>query len=83
MYFGSMLMAIGMTTVFTILALVVLGAKIMILITNKYAPIVEPTVVTRMSSARTESSKIAAITAVVDTITQGQGQIKEIIKSKD
>ncbi len=83
MYFGSMLMAVGMTTVFTILALVVFGAKVMIFIINKYAPLVETTVVRTMSSGSTESAKIAAITAVVDTITQGQGHILEIKKSKD
>jgi oxaloacetate decarboxylase (Na+ extruding) subunit gamma len=81
MYFGTMLMAVGMTTVFTILALVVLGGKLTILITNKLAPVSESVVVRRMSSTSTETSKIAAITAAVESITQGKGKISEIKKS--
>lgn len=81
MYFGSMLMAVGMTTVFTILALVVLGGKLTIIITNKFAAVVEPTVVRTMPSTSVESTKIAAITAAVESITQGKGHITEIKKS--
>jgi len=81
MYFGSMLMAVGMTTVFIILALVVLGGKLTIIITNKFAPTPEMAVVRTMSSTGIEASKIAAITAAVETITQGKGHISEIKKS--
>jgi oxaloacetate decarboxylase gamma subunit len=82
MYFSSMLMAVGMTTVFTILALVVLGGKLTILITNKFASMpVQPVVRTMSSSGGIEASKIAAITAAVESITQGKGHIKEIKKS--
>lgn len=82
MYFGSMLMAVGMTTVFIILALVVLGGKLTILMTNKFASVPERSVVRTMSSAGgIEASKIAAITAAVESITQGKGHIKEIKKS--
>ena len=81
MYFGSMLMAVGMTTVFIILALVVLGGKLTIIITNKFAAVVEPTVVRTMPSTGIESTKIAAITAAVESITEGKGHITEIKKS--
>lgn len=82
MYFSGMLMAVGMTTVFTILALVVLGGKLTILITNKFASIPERAVVRTMSSSGgIDATKIAAITAAVESITQGKGQIKEIKKS--
>ena len=82
MYFGSMLMAVGMTTVFTILALVVLGGKLTILITNKFASESAAAVVRTMpSTAGIEASKVAAITAAVESITQGKGHIKEIKKS--
>jgi len=82
MYFGSMLMAVGMTTVFTILALVVLGGKLTILITNKFASESTTAVVrTIPSSGGIEASKIAAITAAVESITQGKGHIKEIKES--
>ena len=83
MYFGSMLMAVGMSTVFIILALVVLGGKVMIFITNKYAPLPISLAVQAERSTAAGSSKIAAITAVVETITQGKGKITEIRKSKE
>lgn len=81
MYFGSMLMAVGMTTVFTILALVVLGGKLTILITNKFASESAAVVRTMSSTGGIEASKVAAITAAVESITQGKGHIKEIKKS--
>ena len=82
MYFGSMLMAVGMTTVFTILALVVLGGKLTILITNKFASkSTTAVVITIPSSGGIEASKIAAITAAVESVTQGKGHIKEIKES--
>lgn len=82
MYFGSMLMAVGMTTVFTILALVVLGGKLTILITNKFASVPEPAMIRTMSSpGGIEASKVAAITAAVEIITHGKGHISEIKKS--
>jgi oxaloacetate decarboxylase gamma subunit len=82
MYFGSMLMAVGMTTVFTILALVVLGGKLTILITNKFSSQSAAAVVRTMSSTGSiEASKVAAITAAVESITHGKGHIKEIKKS--
>jgi len=83
MYFGSMLMAVGMSTVFIILALVVLGGKIMIFITNRFAPLPISITTQTVQATRASSSKIAAITAVVETITQGKGQITEIRKSKE
>jgi len=78
MYFGGMLMLIGMTTVFVILALVVLGGKLTILATNKFAPekIVQP--VHTFQPVSNEGKKVAAITAAVNTITQGKGRIVEI-----
>ena len=75
-----MLLAIGMTTVFIILALVVLGGKLTIIITNKFTPKVETLVVRPVSSSTIDSTKIAAITAMVETITQGKGHIQEIKK---
>ena len=81
LYFSGMLMAIGMTTVFIILALVVLGGKLTIIITNRFAPVAEALVVRSVSSANLESSKIAAITAAIETITQGKGHIQEIKKN--
>ena len=80
LYFSGMLLAIGMTTVFIILALVVLGGKLTIIITNRFAPVVETLVVKPVSSSAIEGSKIAAITAVVESMTEGKGHIQEIKK---
>ena len=81
LYFSSMLMAIGMTTVFIILALVVLGGKLTIIITNRFAPVADTVVVQSVSSSVLEGSKIAAITAAIETVTQGKGHIQEINKN--
>ena len=79
--FGFMLMAVGMITVFTILALVVGGGKLMILLINRYAPLVEVSVVPIENTGQSiESEKLAAITAAVESITGGQGRITEIKK---
>lgn len=79
--FGFMLMAVGMITVFTILALVVGGGKLMILLINRYAPLVEVAVVPIENTGQSiESEKLAAITAAVESITGGQGRITEIKK---
>ena len=81
-YFGLMLMAVGMTTVFVILGLVVLGGKLTILLTNRWAPASLPRPVVRPVAGAVAASKIAAITAVVEVVTGGKGQIKEIKKEK-
>ena len=80
LYFGFMLMIIGMTTVFIILALVVLGGKVTILLTNKFnaEQQVQPKVGHTLSEIN--SSKIAAITAAVEHVTMGRGRITEIKK---
>lgn len=78
-YFGLMLMIIGMTTVFIILALVVLGGKITVLLTNKSAPSKQPVVAQIVKQeVLGESSRIAAITAAVEHISQGRARITEI-----
>lgn len=75
------LLAIGMITVFMILALVVISGNVLIKIVNKYAP--EPTKrLTRSSRTATGTSPevIAAITAVVETVTAGNGRVDSIEK---
>jgi len=78
MYFGGMLMLIGMTTVFIILALVVLGGKVTILATNKFAPQKIVQTGNTFEPVGNDGKKVAAITAAVNTITQGKGRIVEI-----
>lgn len=75
------LLAIGMITVFLILALVVISGNILIKIVNKYAP--EPSkklVRSSRPSAGTPPEIIAAITAVVETVTAGHGKVDSIKK---
>lgn len=78
-YFGLMLMIIGMSTVFAILAFVVLAGKITIILTNKSAP-VKHVVEQRITLQHTETSKIAAITAAVNSVTGGKGRVTDIKK---
>ncbi len=78
-----MLMAVGMITVFTILALIVTFGNVLIRIVNKYFPeeVLEKTsVATRTSGI--DSKKIAVITAVVDVITGGRGKVTGIGKKE-
>lgn len=75
------LLAIGMITVFLILALVVLSGNILIKIVNKYAP--EPNKrITRSSrtASGTPPAVIVAITAVVEAVTNGHGKVDSIQK---
>lgn len=78
--FGLMLMAVGMITVFTILALVVGGGKVMIFLINRYAPLVETVVSSTIRTTGIEGAKLAAITAAVESVTGGRGTITEIKK---
>lgn len=75
------LLAIGMITVFLILALVALSGNILIRIVNKYAP--EPVrklTRERRSAMGTAPEVVAAIAAVVETVTAGHGKVESIKK---
>ncbi len=67
------LLFIGMITVFVVLSLVVLIGNVLIYFINKY-----------FSSPPEEDSidpkKVAAITAAVEVVTEGKGQINKIQK---
>jgi oxaloacetate decarboxylase gamma subunit len=78
--FGLMLMAVGMLTVFSILALVVMGGKIMIILINRFAPLPDIESPALSGSYGIAKTKVAAITAAVETITGGKGKITEINK---
>jgi len=69
------LMAIGMTTVFAILALVVQGGRLIIFLVNKFAPEErggEP--------LHEDKNHVAVIAAVTDIVTQGTGRVEKISK---
>jgi len=74
LYIAVELLIIGMTTVFLILGLVVLGGRLMIIIVNKIAP----EAARNGSSSGIKAPTLAAITAAVQTTTQGKGRITHI-----
>ena len=73
------LLAIGMLTVFVVLTLVVLTGKLLISIVNLFK---EETaaVPVRVTNQGIENNKIAAITAAVESFTEGRGNIQKIEK---
>ena len=88
------ILAVGMITVFIILALVVYTGKALILITNKYAPPSKKlkndqseTVplnfqhpIEKISKSSINKKKIAAIIGTVESVTNGKGRIENIQK---
>lgn len=85
------ILAVGMITVFIILALVVFTGQILIRITNQYAPpslqkeISPPPIPIKNENKSSVSSgvdtrKLAAIIGVVEHLTNGKGRIENIEK---
>ncbi|MDG1716227.1 MAG: OadG family protein [Saprospiraceae bacterium] len=75
------LLAIGMITVFLILALVVISGNILIKLVNKYTP--EPTkkfLRNDRSATVTASETLAVIATAVKTVTAGHGKVESIQK---
>lgn len=74
------LLAIGMITVFLILALVAISGNLLIKIVNKYAP--EPTkkLIRASRPNGTAPEIVVAIAAVVETVTAGHGKVEHIQK---
>lgn len=78
------LMVIGMVSVFIVLLIVVIGGSLLINIINKYLPETAPmtTAVDQEQPSLNSINKgtMAAITAAVMLVTNGNGHIDEIIK---
>ena len=75
------LLAIGMITVFLILALVVISRNILIKLVNKYTP--EPTkkfLRNDRSATVTAPETLAVIATAVKTVTAGHGKVESIQK---
>jgi len=70
-----LLLAVGMITVFVILALVVATGSLLIRITNRMAPAPKP-----VPAHAIQPAHIAAMTAVVEHLTGGRGNIDSIEK---
>ena len=78
--FGLTLMAVGMTTVLSILALVVMGGKTLILLTNKFAPEAEPMAAQSLATEYISKTKISVLASAVAAATKGKGKITNIKK---
>ena len=74
------LLAVGMIMVFIILFLVTIIGNVVILLTNRYIPVVEKTTDGTKGVKDTNSKKLAVIAAVVDLVTQGKGRVDSIQK---
>ena len=74
------LLLVGMIMVFTILFLVVAIGNLVIQLTNRYVPVTQKPVDGRVATKSANPKKLAAITAVVDLITQGKGRVDSIQK---
>ncbi len=77
------LLAVGMLTVFFILALIVLFGNWLILVVNKYFPEPLKQKVVQSIPAQTEidSKKLAAIVTAVEIVTKGKGKVESIKKA--
>ncbi len=76
-----MLLAVGMITVFTILALIVLFGNILILLVNKFIPEQKVrAIVSRATSGSFKPRKMAAIVSAVDITTEGKAKVTSITK---
>ena len=76
-----MLLAVGMITVFTILALIVIFGNILVSLVNRYFPEAKVENLTGDTPGKTiESSKMAAIVAAVDIVTKGKAKVTSIKK---
>lgn len=74
------LLAVGMIMVFIILFLVTIIGNVVILLTNRYIPVVEKPIDGTKGVKDTNSKKLAVIAAVVDLVTQGKGRVDSIQK---
>ena len=83
---GLKLMFIGMGTVFTVLVLVVIIAKILVSFINKYFPAEVKKVVkraqTQVSAVKDaiDKKKLAVISASVEILTKGKGTVVKVEK---
>ena len=77
-----MLLAVGMITVFTILALIVIFGNILISLVNKYLPEAKVSKVVRsVAQGAIDPRKMAAIVSAVDVVTEGKAKVTSITKA--
>ena len=81
---GTLLLLVGMITVFTILFLVIFTGRVLILIVNRYFPaeqISSKFETTYKTTSETDKKIVAVLEATVNQITGGKGKIEEINKA--
>ena len=76
------LLVVGMIMVFLILFLVLVIGNTVVLLTNRFVHEVQKPFGEGVAVKTTNSKKLAAITAVVDMITQGEGRVSSVQKNK-
>ncbi|WP_321479630.1 OadG family protein [uncultured Bacteroides sp.] len=77
-----LLLAVGMSTVFAILVLVIYLGKLLTILVNKYAP-EEEVALKKITSEKTppiSGNILAAITAAVNVVTHGKGKVVKVEK---
>ena len=78
-----MLLAVGMITVFTILALIVLFGNVLIALVNKYIPEAKISkVIQTAAEVAIDPRKMAAIVSAVDIVTEGKAKVTSITKAE-
>jgi oxaloacetate decarboxylase gamma subunit len=78
---ASMLLAVGMITVFSVLFLVVFLGSLLIRIVNKFQK--EIPVEIKRHTQNIDAGKLAAIIAAVEVKTSGKGQVVSVTRIKD
>lgn len=76
------LLVVGMVMVFFILSLVVVLGNVVVRFTNRFLPEVQKSDGRSAITKSANPKKLAAIAAVVDHITQGEGRVDSVQKNK-
>ncbi len=76
------LLVVGMIMVFIILLLVVAIGSLVVQLTNRYVPVMQKPADGGVAGKITNPKKMAAIAAVVEFITQGEGRVDSIQKKQ-
>lgn len=80
---ATMLLAVGMITVFTILLLIVVFGNILIALVNRFIPEVEMIhAVKSQMPVSMDPRKVAAIVSAVDIVTEGRAKVTSITKAE-
>lgn len=78
-----MLLTVGMITVFTILALIVLFGNVLISLVNKFIPEERiAKVINHAAQGSMDPMKMAAIVSAVDIVTEGKARVTSITKAE-